>query len=190
MLKMLNEVTGSIEMECERRLTNLYIQSHTWLLQVSYNICKSYTDSEDLVSMLYEYLHNKKNPKLFWKEDSYNLIYCMKFLQHRWLNQTKKKNRIKYIGEIHCDDETQFEEYDVQKDIDIMETYDRVKEELNRLKGTKMWTSAKLYELYWYSDKNLNEVADAIGISKSTTFLAIRKIRTHMKEILDNPFND
>jgi predicted DNA-binding protein YlxM (UPF0122 family) len=53
-----------------------------------------------------------------------------------------------------------------------------------------MWTSAKLYELYWYSDKNLNEVADAIGISKSTTFLAIRKIRTHMKEILDNPFND
>jgi DNA-directed RNA polymerase specialized sigma subunit len=114
----------------------------------------------------------------------------MKFLRHRWLNQTKKKNRVKYIGEVICDEETTFEEYDIQKDNDIMETYDKVKEELNRLKGTKLWPSAKLYELYWYSDKNLNEVADAIGISKSTTFLAIRKIRTHMKEILDNPFND
>ena len=67
---MHNEVTGSIEQECERRLTNLFKQSNTWLLKVAYNVCKNYETSADLVQELYEYLHNKKNPKLFFKDDS------------------------------------------------------------------------------------------------------------------------
>jgi transposase len=36
----------------------------------------------------------------------------------------------------------------------------------------------------------MEEVAKDISISKSTTYLAIRKIREHLKELLDNPFNE
>ena len=75
------EVTGSIEAECERRLTNLYNESHGWLLQVAYKITKHREASEDIVGELYEYLHLKKNTKLFWGQDSYNLLYCSKFIK-------------------------------------------------------------------------------------------------------------
>jgi predicted DNA binding protein len=39
------------------------------------------------------------------------------------------------------------------------------------------------------SDDTLDEVANKIGISKSTTFLAVRKVRRILKEVIDNPFN-
>jgi transposase-like protein len=80
------------------------------------------------------------------------------------------------------------EEYDEQKDYDVMKAYEQVMQELKHLQITKLWPAARLYEMYWMSDDNLNEVARKIGISKSTTFLAIKKIRTHMKGIIQNPF--
>jgi predicted DNA-binding protein YlxM (UPF0122 family) len=45
-----------------------------------------------------------------------------------------------------------------------------------------------IYEMYWNSDDTLQAVADKIGISKSTTFIAIKKIRKHLKLVIDNPF--
>ena len=184
---MSNEVTGSIERECERRLTNLFTQSNTWLLKVAYNVCKSYETSEDLVQELYEYLHNKKNPKLFFNDDSYNLIYCMKFIKHRFINKTKKLNRIKYIGEIQCDNSAE-ETYDIDYDLAIEDAYKNVKEELEHIKKTKDFASAMLYERYWFTDDTLDEVASKIKISKSTTFLQIKKVRNRLKQVIDNPF--
>jgi hypothetical protein len=78
---------------------------------------------------------------------------------------------------------------DLQRDIEIMQAYDDVKKELKALEVTKLWTSARLYSLYWMTDDTLNEVAQKIGISKSTTFLAIKKIRKHMSETIKNPFH-
>jgi predicted DNA-binding protein YlxM (UPF0122 family) len=44
--------------------------------------------------------------------------------------------------------------------------------------------------MYWIeNDDTLQELADKIGISKSTCFIAIKKIRKHLKEVIDNPFN-
>jgi predicted DNA binding protein len=40
------------------------------------------------------------------------------------------------------------------------------------------------------SNDTLDEVAKKIGISKSTTFLAVRKIRNYLKESIDNPFKE
>ena len=79
-------------------------------------------------------------------------------------------------------------EYDEQRDRDIMKAYEDVINELKSLQTTKLWLAARLYEMYWMSDDNLNEVAAKIGISKSTTFLAIKKIRNHMKNVINNPF--
>ena len=46
----------------------------------------------------------------------------------------------------------------------------------------------KLYSMYWMGDDTLQELADKIGISKSTVFIAIKKIRKHMKEVINDPF--
>ena len=183
-------VSGSIciEKECERRLSNLYSQSHNWLLQVARKITKQHETAEDLVSELYEYLHKKQNIKLFWGTDSYNLLYCSKFLRHRFINKTKKLNRTTYVEDVF-DNEVDIP-YDTEKDLAIQKAYDEVVDELSRLEKTKLWPQSKLFQLYWMSDKTLDEVASDIKISKSTTFLAVKKIRIHLKEIIDNPFKD
>lgn len=183
---MHNEVTSSMESECNRRLENFYNDSAVWLHQVAFNICKSKEESEDLVADLWEYLIKKCNPKLFW-QDSYNRMYAMAFLKHRWINKVKKLNRVKYVGEIVHDDP--FEEYDYDLDESIEKAHNEVLIEIKRLQRTRMWTSAKLYEMYWCNgDDTLQELADKIGISKSTVFIAIKKIRRHLNSVVDNPF--
>jgi RNA polymerase sigma factor (sigma-70 family) len=184
----MNDVTSSIQMECENRLSNLYKESHNWLLQVAYNVTKNTENAEDMVQELYEYLHKKCNPKLYWKDTSYNLLYCSKFLKHRFINKTKKLNKITYVEEI-IDVELDFE-YDTEKDLAIQRAYDEVIAELKRLEATKLWPQSKLFQLYWCSDDTLDEVAKNIGISKSTTFLAVKKIRTYLKQVINNPFNE
>ena len=183
----MNEVTGSIQLECERRLNNLYNESHNWLIQSARKVTKNTEEAEDLVMELYEYLHIKCNVKLFWGKNSYNLFYCSKFLHSRYINKTKKLNRTTYVEEIFP-----YEmdiPYDTERDLAIQKAHDLVMQELNSLKITRMWPSAKIFELYWMSDKTLDEVARDIKISKSTTFLAVKKIRNYLKSVIENPFN-
>jgi DNA-directed RNA polymerase specialized sigma24 family protein len=183
----MNEVTQSIEMECERRLTNLHNESHNWLLQSAQRVTKNREEAEDLVSELYQYLHIKKNIKLWWGENSYNLLYCSKFLKCRYINKTKKLNRTTYVEDI-WDTELDIP-YDEEQDTAMQRAYDDVMNELKRLETTKMWPSAKIFSIYWMSDDTLDGVAKKIGISKSTTFLAVRKIRKYLEQVIDNPFN-
>ena len=114
-------------------------------------------------------------------------MYAMAFLKHRWINKVKKLNRIKYVGDIVHDDP--FEEYDYDLDQNIEKAHEEVMSEIKRLQRTRMWTSAKLYEMYWTSEDTLQELADKIGISKSTVFIGIKKVRKHLKNVVDNPFN-
>ena len=53
-----------------------------------------------------------------------------------------------------------------------------------------MWSSAKLYELYAFSDLTMEELSSEVGISKSTTFLNIKKIKLYLKDKIDNPFKE
>jgi RNA polymerase sigma factor (sigma-70 family) len=182
------EVSGSIQLECKRRLENLYSESHSWLLQTAQRVTKNREESEDLISELYMYLHQKCNPKLFWGMNSYNLQYCSKFIKHRFYNKTKKLNRTTYVEEIF---DTEIDEpYDTEQDLAIQKAYDDVIAELKQLESTRMWASSKIFSLYWCSDKTLDKLAKEIGISKSTTFLAVKKIRVYLKEVIDNPFNE
>jgi DNA-directed RNA polymerase specialized sigma subunit len=59
---------------------------------------------------------------------------------------------------------------------------------LKALQTTKLWPKARIYELYWMSPDTLKEVANKIGISSSTTFIAIKKIRQHLANTIKNPF--
>ena len=184
---MVNEVTCSIEIECQRRLTNLYEQSHPLLVKIALKTTKQKETAEDVVMELYEYLHKKQNTKLFWGPDSYNIKYCCKFIRHRFLNKTKKLNRITLMEELP-DDEIDIP-YDYENDISIQKAHEEVLRELKQLEATKMWASSRIFELYWMSPDTLDEVSDKIGISKSTTFLAVKKVRKYLKEVIDNPFN-
>lgn len=180
------EVSGSMERECARRLTNLYNESHSWLLQTANRITKNKLEAEDLVGELYEYLHLKRNKKLFWGE-SYNIMYCQKFIKCRYLNKTKKLNRTTYVDRIYDTNQEDIP-YDEEKDLAMQKTYDEVISELKRLETTKNWPQSKIAQYYFFSDKTMEEVAADIKISKSTTYLAIRKIKEYLKEVIDNPF--
>ena len=173
--------------ECRKRLEILYTKSHIWLLQVSYNICKSKLESEELVQDLYLYLAEKCNPKLYYL-DSYNLMYCMAFIRSRWINKSKRGNKMQYLPSIQS--ETHDEEYNVDLDEGIMNAYNEVMNEIQRLKRTKGFSSAMIYEIYWTGDDTLQQVADKIGISKSTVFTHLKRVRAHLKTIIKNPFNE
>jgi DNA-binding transcriptional regulator GbsR (MarR family) len=103
------------------------------------------------------------------------------------MNKVTKLNRTSYgFSETSIDIEES--EYDIEKDIALEKAHKEVIEELNRLQITKMWPQAKIFELYWMSDDTLDEVARKTKISKSTVFLAVKKVRRYLKDVVDNPF--
>lgn len=183
--------SGSIQQcECERRLIGLYNESNDWLVRSAKKITKHKEEAEDLVQELFIYLHEKCNPKLFYGENTYNLFYCNKFLHSRFMNKVTKLNRTSYgfgNSDTYSND-TEDTEYDVEKDMALEKAHQEVLDELKRLEITKMWPQAKIFELYWMSDKTLDQVANDTKISKSTVFLAVKKVRRYLKEVIDNPF--
>ena len=175
----------SLDNEASWRLSNLCNESHIWLIQVATNITKHSQNAEDAVGDLYLYLANKPNRKVFWGK-SYNLIYCMRIIKTRFLNKAIKGNRIRFKGDMIAYD-TPDVEYDIDKDIQLMETWERVQSELTRLKSTKQFAPATIFEMYMMTDDKMMDVAKKIGISKSTTFSCIKKIKKHMQTQIPNP---
>lgn len=172
--------------ELKQRLDTLHRKHYIWLLQSATNITKNREEAEDLIGDLYIYLADKGNPKIYYK-DSFNLMYAYRFLQTRWVNKINQNKKFKVTSlsnQFDCEDE----EYPIEQDQRIMDAFDKVERELERLSTTRLWPKAKLFELYYCNDDTMIEVADKIGISKSTTFISIKKIREHLKTIIDNPF--
>jgi RNA polymerase sigma factor (sigma-70 family) len=169
--------------EIRRRISNLHTQSYNDLIKVALRLTKSQPDAEELVSQLYEYLLNKSTPKLYWGE-SFNILYCNKFIYSKFINRVKRTKVHKSLDNVNIIDE----EYDMEFDQKLEEAHNEVMKELKRLERTKMWAPSKIFELYMMSEKTLDEVANDIGISKSTTFLSVKKIRTHLQNTINNPF--
>jgi ribosome recycling factor len=82
------------------------------------------------------------------------------------------------------------EEYSSELDEEIMKSFDSVQEELQRLSTTRDWPKVRLFELYYGTDDTMIQVANKIGICKSTTFMNIKKIREHLKQTVPNPFHN
>lgn len=178
--------SGSLEIEIEKRLGVLFTKHNDWLQAVSYNLANNKTVSEDLVQDLYLYLAEKRNPKLFF-QDSFNLLYCHNFLRSRWINLVKRENKKVYPDKWK---DVEDEPYDLQEDINNQETFDAIKKEIRDLQKTTMWSSAKIYELYTFGDKTMEELSQDIGISKSTTFLNVKKIKEHLKDKFKDKYDN
>ena len=180
--------TGSSDWkENSDRLEILYKQSHTKLLGAAYNTCKDRDIAEDLVGDVYIYLGERINKNLYWK-DSFNLFYCIRFIQTRWINKVKRDKKIVYSGtyeEVIIGDE-----HDEERDERMQRAYERVLEECDKIKRTDKWVSEKLYSLYWItdSDETLAGLSKKIGISPSTSFKHIKLMKEHLKNTIQNPF--
>lgn len=171
--------------EHQKRLEVLFLKHHKWLSQCAYNISKDMDTADDLVGQLYIYLAEKVNPALYYA-DSFNLMYARSFLSSRFLNKTKRDKKVIYCEEYDTDEAV--EEYDLQTDIAMENAYDNVLGELNHLKTTKLWSSARIYELYVFGEYTLDGLAKELNLSKSTVFLAVKKIKGHLKKQIQNPF--
>lgn len=176
----------STKAENNERLSVLYTKHHKWLVASAYNQSQDIDTAEDLVQELYLYLGEKRNKKLYYR-DSFNLLYCHNFIRSRFINFIKRQNKNVYPTKWK---DTPIDEYDYDSDVRLHNAYDNLKEELKKLEQTKMWSSAKLFELYYFADITMDELSKQIGISKSTTFLNIKKIREHLKKLIDNPFTN
>ena len=172
--------------EHQKRLEVLFLKHHNWLMQCAYNISKDMDIAEDLCGQLYIYLAEKVNPSLYYA-DSFNLMYARAFLSSRFLNKTKRDKKVIYCEEYDTD--TEEEVYDIGQDTDMENAYDDVLTELNHLKQTKLWSSARIYELYSFGEYTLDGLAQELNLSKSTIFLAVKKIKGHLKEKINNPFD-
>lgn len=167
------------------RLATLYKQSHQSLLNYAFRYTKNVPDAEELVSTLYEYLLKKDNEKIHWK-DSYNIRYCQMFIHSRFINEEKKK---KSFVEIEGLDFEEQEPYDEDFDRKVDKAMESILKELEELQQTKQWAKGRIFQMYMLSDKKLAQVAEDIKVSKSTVLLAVKKIKKHLVENIENPFN-
>ena len=178
--------SGSLELEIQTRLGVLYTKHDDWLQAVSYNLSNNKTVAEDLVQDLYLYLGEKQNVKLFFN-DSFNLLYCHNFLRSRWINLVKRENKKIYPTKWKESEDTP---YDNESDTNTQELFDNIKKEVDYLQSTSMWSSAKIYELYTFGDKTMEELSKEIGISKSTTFLNVKKVKQHIRNKFKDKYDD
>jgi DNA-directed RNA polymerase specialized sigma24 family protein len=175
-----------IQKENNRRLEILFRQKNDWLMASSYNITKDREAAEELVAELYSYIAERGNPNIWWGKDEYNMMYLHAFLKTRWINQIKQRDKNVQLPEKW---DKVDEEYNEELDIKMQQSYDDIVNEINELQRTKMWSSAKLAELYFFTpDMTLDKLSKNIGISKSTSFLNIRKIKQHIRLTKKNPF--
>lgn len=174
--------------EIRRRLEVLHKEHGVWLIQSATNITKNHEEAEDLVSDLYLYILEKGTPKIYYK-DSLNALYCYRFLQTRWINKVVKRDKVRISGDsYHSKYEPIDEVYSSELDEQIMESFEAVNQELQRLSTTRDWPKIRLFELYYGSEDTMVQVANKIGICKSTMFMNIRKVRDHLKNTCPNPF--
>jgi hypothetical protein len=176
-----------IQKENNQRLEILHNQHMDWLMSIGYNITKNRELSRELISDLFLYLAEKGNPNL-WYLDSFNLMYCHSFIKSRFLNQLKTKGRTEGLPNDIEEWDIPYIEYDYESDMKLETAYTEVQDEIRDLQKTKMWASARLAEIYLYSDKTLEGVSNDIGVSKSTSYLHVKRIKKHLKETIQNPF--
>ena len=170
--------------ENNKRLEILCREHMDWLLSIGYNITKNRELSKELIGDLFLYLAEKGNPSLYY-DTSFNLMYCYSFIKTRFLNHIKANKKFETLSDGYDEIET---EYDYEKDERLQKAYSDVQTEIMDLQKTKLWTSARLAELYLYSDKTLEGVSKDIGVSKSTSYLHVKRIKKHLKEKIANPF--
>jgi DNA-directed RNA polymerase specialized sigma24 family protein len=170
--------------ENNKRLDKLHRQHYPWLYSVAFKVSKSKEVSEDLIQELYLYLSERQDSRL-WFDDTFNLQYCRSFILSRFYNLVKYEDRFSALPEEWDEEHIP---YDYEGDNRLEDSYQQLKRELEQLKKSPKWSSALLFELYWFDNKTYDEVSRDIKISKSTAFLNVRKVKHYLRDNVENPF--
>ena len=178
-----------IQKENNRRLDILYRVKNDWLMSAAYNITKNREMAKELVAELYSYIAERGNPNIWYGEDDFNMMYLHSFLRTRHINMVKSNGKVQTISDTY---DVVDEEYNEELDNKVQRCYDDIVNEIQQLQRTKMWSSARLAELYFFSDEKmtLDKLSKNIGISKSTSFLNVKKIKQHIRLTKKNPFKN
>lgn len=176
--------SGSLQVENNKRLEVLHRKHYKWLEGVAYKLTRNREETDDIIGELYLYLGERPNQNL-WYNDSFNLMYCRSFIHSRYFNKIKREKRFTLTEEFWDIEDT---EYDYDEDILLETKYDEVMDELQSLSKTNMWASGQLFSLYMFSDMTFDEVSESIGISKSTTFSHVKRVKEFLKQKIKNPF--
>lgn len=181
-----------LKAENNRRLEILFKQKGEWLHAVAFNLTKSKEDAKDLVSELFLYLSEKVNPKIWYGMDDFNMLYLYSFLKSRSINGHKAGSKTVLCEEMPIEVQNREEVvYDEERDAELESVYNAVCKEIEDLQKTRMWSSAKLAEIYFFTEgMTLDKLSKEIGISKSTSFLNVRKVKHHIRIKYSNPFGD
>jgi DNA-directed RNA polymerase specialized sigma24 family protein len=173
--------------ENQNRLDILYRKHHKWLIGTAFNFCKNEQIAEDLVGDLYVYLGEKVREKV-WAKESFNILYCITFLQSRWLNKVNRDKKIQYRESIK--DEIVDSVYDEEWDNKLEKAYEEVINNIKNTHKTGMFVSSKLMEMYWldFPDETLAGIAKKVNISNSTVYIHIKKMKQKLKQEVRNPF--
>jgi uncharacterized protein YktA (UPF0223 family) len=91
---------------------------------------------------------------------------------------------------LHDSWDTPEEEYNVEYDKSMEDAYESVVEELKRLEKTNMWAPSKIAQMYFFNDFTLESLSKELGICKSTSFLNVKKVKTHLRTTIKNPFKE
>jgi len=172
--------------ETSKRLDILHRKHYNWLFSVAFKVSKCKITSEDLIQELYIYLLERNDTNLFY-EDSYNLQYCRSFIMSRFYNLIKVENRWDTLREDYDEEE---KVYDVEFDMKLERAHKDVLDELQKMKRMKGWSSAMLAEMYFFGNMTFDELSSEIGISKSTAFLNVKKVKQRLKDNIENPFKN
>lgn len=173
-----------LNIENTKRIEHLYHSHSSWLKSVSYNITKNRDNADELVQELYLYLAEKPNPSI-WYATSFNLMYLRAFLSSRFINAKKRGSRMQPLFDwAHIEDT----EYDVESDERFEKCWSDLNAEIDKMKREKGWSAAYLFQMYMFSDDSLEEVSKKIGVSLSTTFMNVKKVKLKLRERLENPF--
>lgn len=172
--------------ETTKRLEILHRKHYQWLFSVGFKVSKSKTITEDLIQELYIYLAERNAEELFYS-DSFNLQYCRSFIHSRFYNLIKVQNKSETINDNWDEEDIP---YDEEFDSRIDEAYSELIRELSEMKRKKGWSSAMLAEMYFFNNMTFDELSKEIGISKSTAFLNVKKVKERLKVKLKNPFED
>jgi len=179
-------MSEKLKNETLKRLDILHRNHYQWLLSVAFKVSKSKLVSEDLIQELYIYLAERNDKDLFY-QNSFNLQYCRAFILSRFYNLMKVEKRWLPIKEDYDEEDVP---YDVENDLRIEKAHKELLRELDEMKKKKGWSSAMIAEIYWFSNMTFDELSSEIGISKSTAFLNVKKVKQRLKEKLNNPFDE
>ena len=163
----------------KNKLIENFIQNHgKWLLGVCYNLTGDINSAEDLVQEVYIKLLSLKDiERIRFGETDLNTYFVYRIAKNHYINQNKAQK------------ETYKEEIEDFTYDSINETFEELNEalmsklnkELDEMeKDNTLWFDSMLLRTYIGESHSMQSLAKHTGISVSTIFTSLKRIKTHL----------